>query len=136
MSDLNSIILAGRLVRSPVIRSTCSGTVVGLFRMAANRHFKDKRLNDKHETAFVNCVAFGAWTNLLGSCQKGDKILVTGRLKTETREYDGSYQEQLFVVCETVQLLKTLKTEPASNGRVNGNAGFAAPETGSEEIPF
>jgi single-strand DNA-binding protein len=136
MSDLNKTTLAGRLVRSPVIHSTDNGTVVAFFVVAANYHYKGKNDNYRHEAAFVPCKAFGAWTEAVGSCEQGDKILVTGRLKTETRESDGMHQLQLILICESVHQLKTFKSERHLNGRTHGTSNSEAQVDGSDEIPF
>ena len=78
MSDLNITTLTGRLVRDPVHRQTESGLPWGVFTLASNYHYKDK---------------------------KGDMALATGRLKTESWEKDGRTQYQLTLFCDVLRFV-------------------------------
>ena len=82
MSNLNVTVLMGRLVRDPIIRN--NGSKMGFFYIASNRRYRDKAEVAQEETAFVACKCFGGWTDALARHQKGDMVMVEGRLRTET----------------------------------------------------
>jgi single stranded DNA-binding protein len=103
MSNLNVTVLVGRLVRTPIIR--INGSKMGFFYIASNRRYRDKAEVFQEETAFVACKCFGAWTDALARHQKGDIVMLEGRLRTETWNNEGTSRWQLILVCDSVQLL-------------------------------
>ena len=103
MSNLNVTVLMGRLVGAPIIR--INGSKMGFFYIASNRRYRDKAEVFQEETAFVACKCFGAWTDALARHQKGDMVMVEGRLRTETWNNEGTSRSQLILVCDSVQLL-------------------------------
>jgi single-strand DNA-binding protein len=136
MSDINTTTLTGRLVRAPIMRTGTTGTVIGQFTLAANQHYKDKNGNRQEETAFVSCKAFGSWAKAIENCQRGDMLLVAGRLRTESWQRDDTHQSQLVLLCESVFRGAPNKNpsrfqiaEPTKPG---ANAGLQS----KDEIPF
>jgi single stranded DNA-binding protein len=103
MSNLNVTVLMGRLVRAPVIRNNSSK--MGFFYIASNRRYRDKSDVFQEETAFVGCKCFGAWTDALARHQKGDMVMVEGRLRTETWNDGSTSRSQLILVCDSVQFV-------------------------------
>ena len=93
MSNLNVTVLMGRLVRAPIIRN--NGSKMGFFYIASNRRYRDKAEVAQEETAFVACKCFGGWTDALARHQKGDMVMVEGRLRTETWNNEGTSRSQL-----------------------------------------
>ena len=79
MSDINSVVLVGRLVRDPEVRTTPRGVSVGNFTLAVNRRFKVNG-EAQEETAFVPCAVFNLPAQWLGEHKKGEKVAVSGRL--------------------------------------------------------
>ena len=103
MSNLNVTVLMGRLVRAPIIRN--NGSKMGFFYIASNRRYRDKAEVAQEETAFVACKCFGGWTDALARHQKGDMVMVEGRLRTETWNNEGTSRSQLILVCDSVQFV-------------------------------
>jgi single stranded DNA-binding protein len=103
MSNLNITVLMGRLVRAPIIRN--NGSKMGFFYIASNRRYRDKAEVAQEETAFVACKCFGGWTDALARHQKGDMVMVEGRLRTETWNNEGTSRSQLILVCDSVQFV-------------------------------
>lgn len=135
MSNINNITLSGRLVREPQVRAGSNGSQYGMFTVAVNHRWTDRSGNMQTETAFVPCRCFGPWVDSLKGKTKGDTILVTGRLRTETYDKDGSRVSQLGLVCATVHAV-------APRARVETD-GSSAPSqqadkqpTEMEAIPF
>jgi hypothetical protein len=70
MSDLNIVILTGRLVRDPDLRREDSGNLWGLFTLASNYSYKDKSGAKQEDAAFVDCKTFGRWAESLAQRKK------------------------------------------------------------------
>ena len=78
---LNHIIIMGRMVRDPELRSTQSGTSVCSFTLACDRDFKSKDGGDK-ETDFIDCVAWRSTAEFVSKYfTKGRMMAVEGRLQ-------------------------------------------------------
>jgi single-stranded DNA-binding protein len=119
MSNLNVTVLMGRLVRAPIIRN--------------NRRYRDKAEVAQEETAFVACKCFGGWTDALARHQKGDMVMVEGRLRTETWNNEGTSRSQLILVCDSVQFVVP-EPRPQSPSKPNNGDEHehATPPTGGE----
>ena len=80
--DLNVVVLKGRLVRDPDIKTIPSGKQVCDFSIAVN-HTKEK-------ASFFNCTA---WEKTAETIQKylhkGDAVLIRGELEQQSWEKDG-----------------------------------------------
>jgi single stranded DNA-binding protein len=131
MSNLNVTVLMGRLVRDPIIRN--NGSKMGFFSIASNRRYRDKSDVFQEETAFVTCKCFGGWTDALARHQKGDMVMVEGRLRTETWNNDGSSRSQLILVCDSVQFVVP-EPRPQNPSKPNdaGEREHATPAAGGE----
>ena len=82
---LNSVVIAGRMVRDPELRRTGSGKAVSSFTLAVDRDFKNQQTGEK-EVDFFDCVAWGAaGENAARYFSKGQMAMVTGRL--QIRQY-------------------------------------------------
>ena len=133
MSDLNNVMLTGRLVRNPDVRRGDSGNWWAVFTLAANYHYKDKAGELQEEVAYVDCKTFGRWAEALGKHVKGEMALVAGRLKTDQWEKDGRKQSKLTVICDSVRFVvpqngssttaSVPESEPAAREEVHGKGG-------------
>ena len=108
MSDLNSVVLVGRLVRDPELRYTPQGAPVGEFTLASNRRFTKKDGEKVEEVSFIDVVV---WNRLAETCaeylKKGRQIVVLGQL-TQDRWEDketGQKRSRIRVQAQTVQFL-------------------------------
>jgi single-strand DNA-binding protein len=81
----NGIFLSGNLTRDPELRFTNSGTAALSFRIAV-----DGAGNSGEESGFFTCTAWGKLAeNLAESVHKGDRIVVSGRLRHRSYEIEG-----------------------------------------------
>lgn len=104
----NSITLAGRLVKDPILRYTPSGKAVANIRLATATKVKDKE-----ETLFINVVAFGKLAETVREyLSKGRPVMVQGRLRQRQTEQYGIRTE---VVANKIVFL------PGSNGKATAN---------------
>jgi len=83
----------GNLGRDPETRFTAEGTAVTNISIAITEKYKDKNGNQKEVTEWVNIAFFGKLAEIAGQyLQKGSKIYVEGKLKTDKYEKDGCWQ--------------------------------------------
>ncbi|MBF0914055.1 single-stranded DNA-binding protein, partial [Candidatus Gracilibacteria bacterium] len=59
MRTVNKVILIGNITRDPVVKTTESNKKVTLFTIATNRYYKTTEGEQKSESEFHNCVAWG-----------------------------------------------------------------------------
>ncbi|MGH7177800.1 MAG: single-stranded DNA-binding protein [Tepidisphaeraceae bacterium] len=108
MASFNKVILLGNLTRDPQLRYLPSQTPVVDFGMACNRKFKTQSGEQRDETTFVECSAFGRTAEIINQyCQKGNMLFVEGRLRYEQWEdkQGGGKRSKLSVHVENVQLM-------------------------------
>ena len=87
MRTVNKVILIGNITRDPAIKTTENNKKIALFTIATNRYYKTADGEQKSESEFTNCVA---WGNLAERCEqfltKGKLVYAEGRLKTRVIE--------------------------------------------------
>lgn len=80
---LNTVIISGRLTRTPELKSTRDGTAVTSFTVAVERDFAN---NGNYQTDFIDCVAWRQTAEFVSRYfNKGSYINVTGSL--QSRKY-------------------------------------------------
>ena len=121
MSDINSVIMSGRLTRDMEIRQTSGGTSVGGFSIAVNRW------NGKEEEAcFFDCRLWGKRAESLEPyLKKGTALTIAGSLVQERWEKDGDKRSKIIVNVDTVKL-----SGSKGGGDTKGKEEF------SDDLPF
>ena len=95
MASFNKVILMGNLTRDPALRYTPEGTAGPRIGLAVNRVWRTETGENREETTFVDCDAFGRTAETL--CQylkKGRPVLVEGRLRLHSWEDKQTNQKQ------------------------------------------
>ena len=97
----NTITLVGNLTKDPELRFTGGGRAVASFGLAVSRRYQ---VNNEwqEQTSFFNVVAWGTLgENAAASLQKGNRIVVTGRLEQRSYEtQDGDKRSVVEVVAD------------------------------------
>ena len=128
MSDINRVLLSGRLVADPELKSLPSGTAVANLRLASNRSYTTNG-ERRDEALFVDVEVYGKAGEALAQHKaKGDFLMVDGRLRPHTWERDGQRHSRLTVVADQVSFGPNTK----------GAAGAPPPAEGEEkeDLPF
>lgn len=104
---VNQIVLVGRIVREPELRTTENGKKVSTITLAVPRNYKNAK--GEYDTDFLDCTL---WSSIAEStseyCQTGDMIGVKGRLQNRIIESpDGSKKRKTEVVAEKITFLST-----------------------------
>jgi len=129
MSNLNKVMLIGRLTRDPEMRYTPSGQPVTSFSIATNRWQSGGDGGERREfTDYHNIVAWNIGRRTLAELvaqytRKGSLVYVEGRLQTRSWEgQDGQKRRATEVVANDVQFL-----DSRSGGGGGGMAGEEMP---------
>jgi single-strand DNA-binding protein len=131
MTTIN-ITVVGNATRDPELRFTPSGVPVASFGVAVNKRKKD---GDQWVDAGVDFYNVTAWrdlgTNVAESIDKGQRIIVTGRL--EQREYeakDGTKRTSVDITADEIgPSLRWATAETQRNERSDSSssAGYQPP---------
>jgi len=107
MPSFNRVLLLGNLTRDPILKTLPSQTQVCEFGLAANRKFRTPAGEDKVDTVFVDCAAFGkTGETIVHYCHKGQPLFVEGRLRYDAWEdKQGVKHSKLSVVVENFQFI-------------------------------
>ena len=103
--SFNQVVIMGNLTKDPELRTTPNGAPVCSFTVALNRAYK---VNDQWQEAtdFIDCVAWAKLAEQVsGYTQKGNPILISGRLQSRSWEQDGQKRSKVEVVCQDVVFL-------------------------------
>ena len=94
---LNSVILMGRLVADPELRTTTTGKSVASFRIAVDRSFQ--KAGEQRQADFINIVAWESQANFVTRYfQKGSMIAIQGQLQSRTYEDNSGAKRTVYEV--------------------------------------
>lgn len=127
---LNKVILIGRLVVNPEMRSTPGGQSVCSFRLATNRIWVDQKTGQKKEKAeYHNIVLWRRLAEIANQyLTKGALVLIEGRIQTRSwQDQSGNQRFRTEIIAERMQL------GPKAAGKVTPEE--TPPEVPEGEIP-
>jgi single-strand DNA-binding protein len=139
--NLNKVILAGNLTRSPELRYTPNGTAVANFGMATNRAWTDESGQRQEEVEYHNIVTFGRQAEIAAEyLRKGQLALIEGRLRTTSWESEGRKLFRTQIVADRVQFGPKNRFADDPNGEPltepRDEAAVPADGDQSDDIPF
>lgn len=112
MTDLNKVILVGRITRDVNEKSfgyIGNGNARLNLLLAVNRSVK-KEEQWVDEASFFDVVVWGKYAeNIKNLCIKGKQIVVSGSLKQDRWEKDGQKFSKVYIVAESVQFVGSSK---------------------------
>ncbi len=145
MSDINYVILIGRLTGDPNYKLIQTGMSLSTFTIANHRKYKKKSGELTTETNYINCIAWGKLSDFVKNyIKKGMQIVVEGRLKQNRwQTEDGKNVSSIDVVVNNIQIL----TPKTMNNNLNQNEEIISQEiqedyenstldSTDEDIPF
>ena len=126
MSNFNKVLLMGNLTRDVELKFTPSNQAVAQIGIAVNRRYRTKEGEDREETTFVDCEAWGRTAEVMNQyLAKGRPVFIEGRLKLDQWEdKDGQKRSKMKVVVENFQFI---------GGRPEGQGG--PPQQRRESAP-
>ena len=141
--SLNIIVLQGRLVRDPEMRTTQSGVAVASFTLAVDRDF-DGRDGGEKQTDFIDCTAWRHTAEFVSKYfSKGRMAVVSGRLQIDNyTDNDGNKRKAAKVIADNIYFGDS-KKEGTAGGQSDeaasftpASAGFVPVEVDNRELPF
>jgi single-strand DNA-binding protein len=149
MASENSVTLVGNVTKDPELRYTTGGRGVASFGLAVNRRYQ---VNGEwqEQVSFFNIVAWGdLGENAAASINKGNRVIVTGRLEQRSYETkEGEKRNVTEVIADElgpslrwaqVQIERISRDDAATRSGGGGGGGGASrapdPVYGDEE-PF
>jgi len=153
MPNFNKVFLMGNLTRDVELKSTPSNQQVASIGLAVNRRWRTPEGEDREETTFVDCEAWGRTAETLSKyLSKGRPVFIEGRLKLDQWEdKEGKKQSKIRVVVEGFQFIDGPRSGEGGGGGGGGSRGRSgdsdAPARGSrsggshvavpeDDIPF
>jgi single-strand DNA-binding protein len=104
--SFNQAIVMGNLTRDPELRTTPSGQSVASFAVATNRSWVDGSGERKESAEYHEIVAWGKLGELANQyLSKGRKVMVVGRLQTQSWEKDGVKRQRTEIIANDVNFL-------------------------------
>ena len=136
MSNINRVIISGRLTRDPDVRTTAGGTTVMGLGVAVNDRRRNQQTGQWEDyTNFIDCTMFGSRAEALSRIlTKGMLVCIEGRLRWSQWERDGQKRSKIEVIVDEVEMPS--RSQGASGdgsqpyGSAQGYAPAAAPASG------
>lgn len=121
--SFNKVFLMGNLTRDIEVRYLPNtNTPVANIGIAVNRRFRTQSGEDREETTFVDCEAFGRQAEVMSQyLQKGRPVFLEGRLKLDQWEdrQSGQQRSKLKVIVDGFQFIDG----PGGSGGGGGGGG-------------
>ena len=132
--DINTVTVSGNLTRQPELRNLPSGQAVCSLRIAHNERFKDAAGEWADRPAYFDVTVWsglGEW--IARNVNKGDKVVVAGRLRWREWETDkGDKRQAVDITADSV--IPVNRTDgadaPAEMAAVGATPGA------DDDIPF
>ena len=126
MAD-NTVTLVGNITRDPEMRFTNTGQAVASFGLAVNRRWQNRQSGEWDEqVSFFDITAWGSLgENAAGSLNKGNRVIVTGRLQQRSYEtQSGDKRSVVEVVADEIgPSLRWANAKIERNERTGGEGG-------------
>ena len=137
MAYLNKVMVIGNVGQDPKIFNFQNGKKKATFSIAASKRYRDSNGDQKEQTTWVNCAAFGGIANVVEEyVGRGSQIYVEGELSVNNfTDQQGNKKSVTEVRLTSLQLLG----QRNSSSNANKSSGFATGDGFDEEdgdIPF
>ena len=137
MPNVNIFHGVGHLGQDPDVKtlSNSNATVVANFSagIASNEKINGEWVKT---TEWIRGVVFGKQAEWLRDAKKGDLVIFTGRLKTESYEKDGQKRYITKIICDDVQTVKKNRSDKQQSGSYGQTEGSAYDPSMNDDIPF
>lgn len=125
-------VVTGTIYRAPEKRFTSNDIAVSTFVLD---------IGEKEETLLRVISKKNVLDNVVSSCNKGDKVLVEGRLQIATAKMDDGSERKIYEIdANTIEKMDGSSLAPSSNNNEEivkfAQEEFADELIGEDEIPF
>lgn len=121
--NYNKVLLLGNLTRDIELRHIAGDNAVANIGLAVNRRYRTKEGENREETTFVDCEAWGRTAEVMSKyLAKGRPVFIEGRLKLDQwQDKEGQNRSKIKVVVENFQFVD-------SGGGQGGGQGAGGPD--------
>jgi single-strand DNA-binding protein len=131
------VTLIGNLTADPELRFTQTGTAVAVFTVASTERVKDSTTGEWRDgdATFLRCNVWREVAeNVAASLSRGDRVVVSGRLRQ--RSYETSEGDKRTVIeVEVSEVAPSLRFAQCEVKRVTRSGAHAAPGKGPAAVP-
>ena len=139
MSDINEVILIGRLTADVELRYSQSGTAMATIGLAVNRSQKQSDGSWADVASFFSVQLFGKTAeNVQKYSGKGRQLAVQGYLQQQRWEKDGNKYSRVYIIADNIQLLGGGADGTKQSAPAQSAGGFTEGESSDfpEDLPF
>lgn len=140
MASYNKVIMMGNLTRDPQLSYLPSQTPVVEFGLASSHRWRSKEGEQREETCFVDCQAFGRMAeNISKYCKKGRPLLIEGRLSFNQWETpEGAKRSKHRIHIDNFTFVDTKASAESSGASASANSGGmdSGQAPPKDDIPF
>ncbi|MBR2835474.1 MAG: single-stranded DNA-binding protein [Coriobacteriales bacterium] len=110
MSNINKVVVSGRLTRDPELRSTMGGTTVMTMSIANNERRRNQQTQQWEDYVnYFDCTVFGQRAEFFSrNLKKGMLICVEGRLRWSSWERDGQKRSKIEILVDDIEFMSPL----------------------------
>lgn len=120
-------VLVGRLGGDPELKYTSSGTAKVQFSLATDDYYKEEKHTDWHDI-----VVWGRQAEIIAEYGgKGRMILVVGKMKKDSWEYEGKKYTKHYVLVREFKFIGTFKETSREEG-----GGAPDRSYNDDDVPF
>lgn len=135
-TDINSVVLIGRLTRDAELRYSNSGTAICKFSIA-NSYSRKQGDNWSEETSFFDAVLMGRRAEALHKyLVKGKQIGVQGELRQDRWEQDGQRRSRVEIWVSDLNLLGGRGDTQSSGGSYSSPQGGGSAPGGGQDSGY
>jgi len=132
---MNKVILMGRIGKDPEFKELANGKVCN-FSLATSRKYKDKSGEQKEDTQWHNCQAWGTTADLVNKyVKKGDQLLIEGSVNYEQYEKDGVKNYATKIKVDAINFIAGAKSSD-NIGQFQKTQGEIVQAADSADMPF
>lgn len=146
MAGDTQITIVGNLTADPELRFTASGQAVASFTVASTPRMFDKASGEwkDQESLFLRCQVWRQYAeNVAESLFKGNRVIVTGRLKQRTYDTNAGERRTVYEI-DAEEVGPALRSATAKVSKVERGSGRApiaddpwqTPAATTDEPPF
>lgn len=137
MAYLNKVMVIGNVGQEPKIFTFQNGKKKASFSVAASKRYRDANGEQKEQTTWVNCSAFGKLADVVEEyVGKGSQLFVEGELSVNNfTDQNGNKKSVTEVHVTTLQMLDKRNAGNGNNNQYSESAasGF---EEDEGDVPF
>jgi len=102
--NINQYVVSGNLCKQPELKYSGGGAEYCNINLASNEKYTDKNGNEVNNVLFIEGVVFGNSAKWVSKYQKGERVIVTGKLQLSTwqDQKSGENRSKISMVVNSV----------------------------------